>query len=127
MNALCRFCVATQRRRAARGVFHTWAIGEVVNIAGARFAPGDPVANSGDGIVALRRADEERVLAKAAETLALKHGSISATVPVLSGRGQSPCVSAWISSLRCPRDDDRLVLAELATAALPPEQLQTAK
>ena len=81
MNALCRFCVATQRRRAARGVFHTWAIGEVVNIAGARFAPGDPVANSGDGIVALRRADEERVLAKAAETLALKHGSICGDGP----------------------------------------------
>jgi regulator of RNase E activity RraA len=45
---------------------------------------------SGDGIVAVARADEERVLAKAAEILAFEQErdeALAATIPVQSGRG----------------------------------------
>ena len=86
LPVLCRGTTPTR----SKGRFHTAAIGEVVDIAGVRVAPGDLVAMSGDGIVAVARADEERVLAKAAEILAFEQKrdeALAATIPVQSGRG----------------------------------------
>lgn len=64
-------CRGTSPLRS-KGRLHTACVQEVVTIGGVRIAPGDLVAIGPDGIAAVAARDEEAVIAKALEILAVE-------------------------------------------------------
>ncbi|MGK6316643.1 RraA family protein [Neorhizobium sp. DT-125] len=68
MPVLCRGTAPVR----SKGRLHTAAIGEVLDIAGVRIAPGDLIAINVDGLVAVSKEHEVQVLAKAREILAFE-------------------------------------------------------